>query len=570
MSEREVAGYRARSGPGAATIALVAVVAVVYLTLGMDRTVNLFDEGSVLYGGMRVLHGAIPHRDFFTLYGPGQYYVLAALYRLFGPSVLVERAWDTVVRCGAVVLVFVIVRQVSARGPALAAAAASLVFLAAVGSYGYPVFPALLAVLAGFAFLAPAFGQSNPAGRLIAAGICAGIALLFRYDVGVGVFGAECVVLILAKGQQRLTMAARLGAVLRAVLLFGAGFAVIAVPLAVAYAVYRVIPDLIAQVIGYTLHDYAKMRSLPFPDLATMRQYPVSAIVYLPLVICAAAVPTMIAVARQNWKEATARDGVGSRPAPGSLLWALPAMVVLTLTLFGKGVVRVSAIHMAMALVASFALAGMLARPIPGRGIIGRAALFIALAAIVMLILPSVPTGLLEAIQNVAWLRNPTTWQAPAPGSPPVPGSCSMPAGLQRLACFVVIPAEMATALYVEQHTAPDDPIFVGLSRHDKIFVNDIFLYFAVDRPTVTKWYDFDPGLQTTAPIQDDMVRELQRAKPKLIVLEDIWADAREPNDSAKSSGVTVLDDYLRRTFEPVATFGKNTVLRPRPVAGQP
>jgi hypothetical protein len=60
------------------------------------------------------------------------------------------------------------------------------------------------------------------------------------------------------------------------------------------------------------------------------------------------------------------------------------------------------------------------------------------------------------------------------------------------------------------------------------------------------------------------MVAELLRAKPKLIVITAIEIDPREPNDSALSSGVTVLDDYLRQTFEPIATFGPNTVLQRR------
>ena len=139
-----------------------------------------------------------------------------------------------------------------------------------------------------------------------------------------------------------------------------------------------------------------------------------------------------------------------------------------------------------------------------------------------------------------------------------------MPAGLERLACFRVDPAEVATAHYIQQRTSADDPIFVGLARHDKILFGDILFYFVVNRPSVTKSYEMDPGLQTTAPVQREMIGELEQAKPKLIVIEDIRADWREPNDSAISSGVTLLDDHIHRAFEPVASFGVNTILRPR------
>ena len=85
-----------------------------------------------------------------------------------------------------------------------------------------------------------------------------------------------------------------------------------------------------------------------------------------------------------------------------------------------------------------------------------------------------------------------------------------------------------------------------------------------MNRRSVTKWHHFDPGLQTSAPIQQEMIRELQRMKPKLIVIEANWEDWWEPNGSALSSGITLLDDYISHDFETVATFGANTVMRPR------
>jgi hypothetical protein len=50
--------------------------------------------------------------------------------------------------------------------------------------------------------------------------------------------------------------------------------------------------------------------------------------------------------------------------------------------------------------------------------------------------------------------------------------------------------------------------------------------------------------------------------------MEPTWAASipPEPNDSAVSSGVTLLDDYIREAYEPVATFRAITVLRLRSV----
>jgi hypothetical protein len=47
-------------------------------------------------------------------------------------------------------------------------------------------------------------------------------------------------------------------------------------------------------------------------------------------------------------------------------------------------------------------------------------------------------------------------------------------------------------------------------------------------------------------------------------VLEREWDDFSEPNDSARSSGVTALDEYLVANFAPVFHAGSLTVLKPR------
>jgi hypothetical protein len=39
-------------------------------------------------------------------------------------------------------------------------------------------------------------------------------------------------------------------------------------------------------------------------------------------------------------------------------------------------------------------------------------------------------------------------------------------------------------------------------------------------------------------------------------MLDGEWDNKREPNDSSISSGVTLLDDYLHKTYRPVTSFG--------------
>ena len=77
------------------------------------------------------------------------------------------------------------------------------------------------------------------------------------------------------------------------------------------------------------------------------------------------------------------------------------------------------------------------------------------------------------------------------------------------MACFTVSPLPSDVSLkdivgsvrYVEANSQPDDPIFVGLERHDLEEGNDILFYFESARRPATKWYHFDPGLQTSQKI---------------------------------------------------------------------
>ena len=117
---------------------------------------------------------------------------------------------------------------------------------------------------------------------------------------------------------------------------------------------------------------------------------------------------------------------------------------------------------------------------------------------------------------------------------------------------------------FLQEHTNDNEVVFSGLTRHDKTFANDMMLYFVAKRQPATKWDLFAPGLQTTVVIQNEMVSELESKKPRFVVLESDFDNVAEPNDSAVSSGVTVLDEYIRNHYDFVANFGSLNVVERR------
>jgi hypothetical protein len=88
---------------------------------------------------------------------------------------------------------------------------------------------------------------------------------------------------------------------------------------------------------------------------------------------------------------------------------------------------------------------------------------------------------------------------------------------------------------------------------------NDIALYFLADRDGPGKYYELFPGVATQQPAQREIVAALERERVRfIIVLSGTFRS--EPNLSSVSSGVFILDEFIRRHFRPVARFERHVV----------
>ena len=90
-------------------------------------------------------------------------------------------------------------------------------------------------------------------------------------------------------------------------------------------------------------------------------------------------------------------------------------------------------------------------------------------------------------------------------------------------------------------------------------------LYVLADRPNPTPYDIQAPGVVTSAPVQREIVRDLERSGTDVVVrFTDPVTAAPEPNLAGESSGVTLLDDHLRRAYRRVARFGPWVILERR------
>jgi hypothetical protein len=118
---------------------------------------------------------------------------------------------------------------------------------------------------------------------------------------------------------------------------------------------------------------------------------------------------------------------------------------------------------------------------------------------------------------------------------------------------------------YVQRNTAQGEPIYVATLRSDLVTAGAPLFYVLAERPNPTRYDIAAPGVVTSAPVQREIVRDLEQSGTRLVVR---WADpasaAPEPNKAGESSGVTILDDHLARAYRRTARFGPWVVLERR------
>lgn len=161
---------------------LVAGLCLVILLFAFSSDYNdpgpPMDEGMVLVYPELVQHGALPYRDFETVYGPGNWWFLSGVYALFGTNIFVERTVGLFYRVVCLLSIFALTRRWG-----LTAAAACMLLAGSVlintGIVALSWWGAMACAVSSLALLA----DGAAPWRCVAAGFVAGLAILFRVDV---------------------------------------------------------------------------------------------------------------------------------------------------------------------------------------------------------------------------------------------------------------------------------------------------------------------------------------------------------------------------------------------------
>jgi hypothetical protein len=518
-------------------LGLVFLVSYLFLFSAMTRRPGMYDEGIVLTAAMRIAAGQLPHRDFYFIYGPAQIYILAGLFKAFGTSLLVERLFDLLIKALVVTTVYGIVLFYCRRYIAVFIAVVTVLWIFSLSEFGLATTPVSLLNLVGSALLLPIFGGRISTRRMLTAGAISGVASLFRYDTGIALLGIHICVVSIAVYLRSKDIASGLRTFASTFWPYLVGFALSTVPPAIYYFSVAPAAPLLHDIILYPSKYYGRDRNLPFPRIYGLENLGV----YLPIAITAV---SLYALVKGHF--GTPRNGArAAEDIPHDRQWygCLVTFGLLLVVMYLKGLVRVSPIHMYLAIVPSLLLI---------------AVLFQHQSAFSWPVRMSINCFMFLSLVAAIWSsRREIGIQQAEHSSPETQKAwCKIASPLTEGYCFLPEDDRIHAIEFISSHTEPGQPLYSGVTHHDRIFANDDLVYFGTHRLPATRWSHFDPDLQNRYDIQKQIVQELERNPPPYIVLDSEFDSVREPNDSAKSSGVTLLDQYIEGHYEPSQRFG--------------
>ena len=507
---------------------IVLAIAAWYWLQYFNRSTNLLDEGSTAAQALRILNGDLIYRDFFTVVTPGSYYTVAALFQIFGATLMVLRWTALVTGLGVLLITLTVGRQVMVWPFAAAAGLLTTVwgwFLVTPNFYSLEAALLSLSALACYVYgaLRPGSGLPRASSRgapswrwMMAAGIATGLTTMVKQNVG-AYTAAGLLITIWAsrlfddvpdwRGRAKMSgqfIAGVLAAVLPTLLWLiasGAG------------------PYLYESWIYYPLIRYTERFARPFPDFFPLAEGDpfdlwTKLVIYLPVVVYPFAVVAIAVMARRFQ-----RSGDPEAKREGHALLAISLVGMLTLL---QAWPRADVPHILFGLQPTFVVfayvlfcAWRALRTIPGPPpAIAAIAMMVALAPAALLLWKGYQRTDWEYQNYIVVVR---TERAEG----------IFTGGLEAQRIDVV-------TKYISEHTAPDEPIFVVPWATG--------FYFLANRanPTRTDFMLFeDPEAYPC------LLSRLEQRPPKYVIYGYTW----DVDDKHFRDYAAPIDRYIRSRY---------------------
>ncbi len=522
----------------------LAFLSLIYSFIGfrfvsfISPTPYVHDEGIITYGATMVLSGGVPYKDFWALYGPGQFYLIAGLFKLFGSYILVERIYLTIINSLVPLVVYLIAQRLILSRFALIPWFLTLLWL---NTFGFGVMsPALLFSLLSTLFILYFLAEKQKK-YLFLGGLMAGISLLFRHDIGLAVTIVEGTIVSLFVFFSLLPKKMPLLQKLIPILKFNAyylfGWGIILLP--VAIYLIRVVPpaDLINDLVVYPFTIYPKVFLQRYPAILPNPAYIFSGVLtiidyfkqvllriayYFPLIIYISAI---VIIAFQL------RKGINTLAVK---IWGFALFTLLGIMFLVQGLIRAHIDFLRPAFIPAFLL---LAFSMDNLTFFSKRNFVRSILIFFILVMALIPFS--EKVARIT--KN---------------FSCPFYFEIERAKGIysddgAAVKNYQGLVKYIQKNVPENERMFVGNSRHDKVFYNDIMLYYLSNRQSATKYYTFNSGLTDTKRVQEAIVSDIEKYRVRYIILLEVDKFCL----ASRSSGIFFLDDFIRKNFAPAQNF---------------
>ena len=514
--------------------------------------ISIYDEGVMLTGALHWLNGEMPGVDYYTTYGPLQFYLLSLLLDVSNGSLLFARFGHALIITTPVILLATLfrpTRSVKNTSFTLVFILSSILASATFSAPYYPShsLPALLAILIVFKV-----HWENKAHPLLAALLLATIlTLVFSLRPVIGILMAIglCISIPLECFNERFNWTKfrqRASVVFIAIAI--STVLILVIDLSTNHSVFHVL-ELIRNIQSQA---YPVMRALPFPRIsditANPAKLPVFASAYSTVAICVVGGATYL-LSLLGKIDLSARQRT-------ALFWLLFS----TALLFSLALVRTDGPHLAPAFILSIALFYYLLQQFSTSYI--KQSLRKSVSASLLVI-----AALILGFSFIIFGYKQTSL------IPTIATDCSLGAIVSAPdECLQTSDEQTEVLGMLDSILKPGERVFSANARHDLIYINNMAYYALSGHLPITYWAHMDPGVQTTSSVQNLIKEELKNYANingrSIVVVADLDHKI-EPNSSAISSGIHILDQYLS-SCHTLYRFERSKILECKilPVAG--
>jgi hypothetical protein len=514
------------------------VVIIIILVLPIKVHFEVYDEGIILTGAKRIIEGELPYKDFWTIYPPGQFYIVAFILKIFGNSLIYTRLFDTIIRFGIIMLIYGLSKEGTSRSQAKIVGIIVSIIIISATFYSNTIFTSLfLCLLAIFLFIKYIKIKHNYI--LWSIGIITGFGIFIRWDFTI----YSTISIIISNLFYNYTCKRNeSNKNYKNLSILFIGFSLIFIPLFILIHKYMGLENVMFHnfILPSTIIHASRKISiplLPFFDIPfdfsynSIKNFYRDIInwiyFYFPIfVYCISGIFYYRKIRMSNYSINIIKK-----------YFNLITLLIFGIQLYLYSFFRYDYVHILPTTIIVWILAISLFNHSNKFEFIKKRSYLKITILMFFLIYFSYPLKLYSTIIS----------------SYPIYKCQSK---LSRSSCFNINKDQEEAIIFITENTKDAEYLFVGNTRHDLITENNVGFYFLSSRRCATAYHELHPGIATTPEVQNQIISDIKIKNVRYIILVEMPLK-EEKNLSSISNHIFLLDNFIKKEYLLVKKIGK-------------